>query len=84
LSNSYGLIHTIRKNYSNIKTTLSSEWRKSCDSSNTTCIELKPDSIWNRDISLFENQKDATLFLGIVDSIYLFVYAIVILYFFFF
>jgi hypothetical protein len=79
---SYAFYHAIRKNFSNIKTTISEEWRQSCDkkdlesNSNSSCFPLKPDSLWNRH-SFFDNKNDAALFMGTNDSIFLFFYAFV-------
>ncbi len=65
---SYALFHASRKTFSNIKTTISEEWRGTCDINNYTCSELKPDNIWNRH-SFFGKESDAKIFLGTLGFI---------------
>uniref|UniRef100_A0A3Q4I736 Sugar phosphate exchanger 3 n=1 Tax=Neolamprologus brichardi TaxID=32507 RepID=A0A3Q4I736_NEOBR len=64
---SYVLLHASRKTFSNVKVSISAQWTPSIlnDSSPT----------W-QDNRLFEDEKQATLFLGILDSIFLFSYAV--------
>jgi MFS transporter, OPA family, solute carrier family 37 (glycerol-3-phosphate transporter), member 3 len=75
------LFHAARKSFSNIKTTLSSQWRESCDhdvakNKNYSCIPLEPDNIWNSH-KLFENADDAEFFLGVLDASFLGAYSVV-------
>jgi MFS transporter, OPA family, solute carrier family 37 (glycerol-3-phosphate transporter), member 3 len=70
------MFHATRKTFSNVKTTISEEWRGSCDINNNTCHQLKPDKIWN-DHKFFDDQAGAKLFLGELDAIFLAAYSIV-------
>ena len=73
---SYAAFHITRKTLSNIKTTISAEWRGTCDLGNTTCNRLKPDSVWNERNAL-DSESDAKLFLGALDATFLGAYSIV-------
>ncbi|XP_077981346.1 sugar phosphate exchanger 3-like [Glandiceps talaboti] len=70
---SYSLFHANRKTFSNVKTSLQSEWTPSFH--NSTILPPHPDKIWNNHC-LFETDRDAETFLGILDSIFLFSYAV--------
>uniref|UniRef100_A0A8C7E4Y0 Major facilitator superfamily (MFS) profile domain-containing protein n=1 Tax=Naja naja TaxID=35670 RepID=A0A8C7E4Y0_NAJNA len=62
---SYSLLHASRKTFSNVKVSISSQWTPSCFN----------DSLWNSS-HLFPNAEEATLFLGTLDTIFLFSYAV--------
>uniref|UniRef100_A0A672GSC8 Sugar phosphate exchanger 3 n=1 Tax=Salarias fasciatus TaxID=181472 RepID=A0A672GSC8_SALFA len=71
---SYVLLHASRKTFSNVKVSISAQWTevpKIC----FVCLLLLHiySSIDNR---LFADEKQATLFLGALDSIFLFSYAV--------
>jgi OPA family glycerol-3-phosphate transporter-like MFS transporter 3 len=70
------LFHAARKTFSNVKTTVSEEWRGTCDIGNTNCSQLKPDYLWNEH-TFFTKEADAKLFLGELDAIFLAAYSIV-------
>lgn len=73
----YALFHASRKTFSNIKTTVSDNWRASCDLDDKyhNCTEFKPDSVWNTH-RFFGTESEAKIFLGTLDSIFLSAYAI--------
>ncbi|KAJ7402971.1 Sugar phosphate exchanger 3 [Pitangus sulphuratus] len=62
-----------RKTFSNVKVSISSQWTPSC--LNSTAPELRPHELWNSN-RLFPNPEEATLFLGTLDTIFLFSYAV--------
>ncbi|XP_029453407.1 sugar phosphate exchanger 3 [Rhinatrema bivittatum] len=70
---SYALLHASRKTFSNVKVSISSQWTPS--SLNASAFIVEPEEIWKR-IHLFPNTDAATLFLGLLDSIFLFSYAV--------
>uniref|UniRef100_A0A671VFT1 Sugar phosphate exchanger 3 n=1 Tax=Sparus aurata TaxID=8175 RepID=A0A671VFT1_SPAAU len=70
---SYVLLHASRKTFSNVKVSISAQWTPSV--LNETSMTFKPPVTW-RDNHLFEDEKQATLFLGALDSIFLFSYAV--------
>uniref|UniRef100_A0A452HRH8 Sugar phosphate exchanger 3 n=1 Tax=Gopherus agassizii TaxID=38772 RepID=A0A452HRH8_9SAUR len=70
---SYSLLHASRKTFSNVKVSISSQWTPS--DINTTTLELQPYELWNSS-HLFPNAEEATLFLGTLDTIFLFSYAV--------
>ncbi|XP_074863425.1 sugar phosphate exchanger 3 [Carettochelys insculpta] len=70
---SYSLLHASRKTFSNVKVSISSQWTPSC--LNASDGELHPYELWNSS-HLFPNAEDATLFLGTLDTIFLFSYAV--------
>uniref|UniRef100_A0A8C6Y8X1 Sugar phosphate exchanger 3 n=1 Tax=Naja naja TaxID=35670 RepID=A0A8C6Y8X1_NAJNA len=57
---SYSLLHASRKTFSNVKVSISSQWTP---------------LLWNSS-HLFPNAEEATLFLGTLDTIFLFSYAV--------
>ncbi|XP_048642799.1 sugar phosphate exchanger 3 isoform X3 [Marmota marmota marmota] len=69
---SYSLLHASRKTFSNVKVSISKQWTP--NAFNTT-LEL-PVEIWSSN-HLFPNTEEATLFLGMLDTIFLFSYAVV-------
>jgi len=71
---SYALFHAARKSFSNVKTTISDEWRDSSSSNDKSCL-LKPDDIWNSH-KMYNNANDAKLFLGVLDALFLGAYSI--------
>uniref|UniRef100_A0A8C5ICU8 Sugar phosphate exchanger 3 n=1 Tax=Junco hyemalis TaxID=40217 RepID=A0A8C5ICU8_JUNHY len=71
---SYSLLHASRKTFSNVKVSISSQWTPS--PRNSTAPELQPCELWNSS-HLFQNSEEATLFLGTLDTIFLFSYAVV-------
>ncbi|ESO89870.1 hypothetical protein LOTGIDRAFT_234009 [Lottia gigantea] len=70
---SYAFFHASRKTFSNVKTTISDEWTPSF--SNSTVNETLPNQTWNKH-KLFDNGKDAELFLGVLDATFLTSYAV--------
>ncbi|XP_041819683.1 sugar phosphate exchanger 3 [Chelmon rostratus] len=67
---SYVLLHASRKTFSNVKVSISAQWTPLVQ--NDT---LSPRKTWE-DNHLFADEKQATLFLGALDSIFLFSYAV--------
>uniref|UniRef100_A0A3B5AL20 Sugar phosphate exchanger 3 n=1 Tax=Stegastes partitus TaxID=144197 RepID=A0A3B5AL20_9TELE len=64
---SYVLLHASRKTFSNVKVSISAQW--------TPSIQNDSAPTWE-DNHLFADEKQATLFLGALDSIFLFSYAV--------
>ncbi|XP_073918203.1 sugar phosphate exchanger 3 isoform X4 [Castor canadensis] len=69
---SYSLLHASRKTFSNVKVSISKQWTPSAFNSSA---EL-PVEIWSSN-HLFPSREEATLFLGTLDTIFLFSYAVV-------
>ncbi|XP_054971427.1 sugar phosphate exchanger 3 isoform X4 [Pan paniscus] len=69
---SYSLLHASRKTFSNVKVSISEQWTPSAFN---TSVEL-PVEIWSSN-HLFPSAEKATLFLGTLDTIFLFSYAVV-------
>ncbi|KAM4676310.1 sugar phosphate exchanger 3 [Discoglossus pictus] len=70
---SYALLHASRKSFSNVKVSISNQWTPS--NLNTSVFILEPNKTWNDD-PLFPDAASATLFLGLLDTIFLFSYAV--------
>lgn len=70
---SYVLLHASRKTFSNVKVSISAQWTPFI--LNDSSPAFSPGETW-QDNRLFEDEKQATLFLGILDSIFLFSYAV--------
>ncbi|XP_030071093.1 sugar phosphate exchanger 3 [Microcaecilia unicolor] len=70
---SYALLHASRKTFSNVKVSISSQWTPF--SFNSSVFIVEPDEIW-KNIHLFPDKDAATLFLGLLDTIFLFSYAV--------
>lgn len=70
---SYVLLHASRKTFSNVKVSISAQWTPSPQ--NGSAPSYSPGETWE-DNHLFEDEKQATLFLGALDSIFLFSYAV--------
>ncbi|XP_075458780.1 sugar phosphate exchanger 3 [Ascaphus truei] len=70
---SYALLHASRKSFSNVKVSISSQWTPS--SLNTSVYIVEPNQTWNSN-HLFPDKDSATLFLGLLDTIFLFSYAV--------
>lgn len=68
---SYSLLHASRKTFSNVKVSISKEWTPSAWN---TSAEL-PVETWSSN-QLFPSTEEATLFLGTLDTIFLFSYAV--------
>ncbi|KAM4873877.1 sugar phosphate exchanger 3 [Thomomys bottae] len=68
---SYSLLHASRKTFSNVKVSVSKQWTPSAFN---TSVEL-PIEIWSTN-HLFPSTEEATLFLGTLDTIFLFSYAV--------
>ncbi|XP_019649644.1 sugar phosphate exchanger 3 isoform X2 [Ailuropoda melanoleuca] len=68
---SYSLLHASRKTFSNVKVSISKQWTPSAFNKS---IRL-PVEIWNSN-HLFPSAEEATLFLGTLDTIFLFSYAV--------
>ncbi|XP_064228956.1 sugar phosphate exchanger 3 isoform X2 [Aotus nancymaae] len=68
---SYSLLHASRKTFSNVKVSISEQWTPSAFN---TSVEL-PVEIWSHN-HLFPSSEKATLFLGTLDTIFLFSYAV--------
>lgn len=69
---SYSLLHASRKTFSNVKVSISNQWTPSDFNKS---VEL-PVEIWSSN-RLFPSAEEATLFLGTLDTIFLFSYAVV-------
>uniref|UniRef100_A0A3P8TC47 Sugar phosphate exchanger 3 n=1 Tax=Amphiprion percula TaxID=161767 RepID=A0A3P8TC47_AMPPE len=70
---SYVLLHASRKTFSNVKVSISTQWTPSIQ--NDSAPTFSPSETWE-DNHLFADEKQATLFLGALDSIFLFSYAV--------
>ncbi|KAF7229027.1 sugar phosphate exchanger 3 [Nothobranchius furzeri] len=70
---SYVLLHASRKTFSNVKVSISAQWTPSIQ--NDSIPAFSPSQTWE-DNRLFADEKQATLFLGALDSIFLFSYAV--------
>uniref|UniRef100_A0A3B4XB26 Sugar phosphate exchanger 3 n=1 Tax=Seriola lalandi dorsalis TaxID=1841481 RepID=A0A3B4XB26_SERLL len=70
---SYVLLHASRKTFSNVKVSISAQWTPSIQ--NDSAATFSPGETWE-DNRLFTDEKQATLFLGALDSIFLFSYAV--------
>ncbi|XP_063785014.1 sugar phosphate exchanger 3 [Pseudophryne corroboree] len=70
---SYALLHASRKAFSNVKVSISNQWTPS--GLNTSVYNVDPNKTWN-DNHLFPNPESATIFLGLLDTIFLFSYAV--------
>lgn len=70
---SYVLLHASRKTFSNVKVSISAQWTPSVR--NSSSPEFSPGKTWE-DNRLFANEEEATLFLGVLDTIFLFSYAV--------
>jgi len=68
---SYSLLHASRKTFSNVKVSISKQWTPSAFNKS---IRL-PVEIWSSN-HLFPSAEEATLFLGTLDTIFLFSYAV--------
>uniref|UniRef100_A0A3Q3IUZ9 Sugar phosphate exchanger 3 n=1 Tax=Monopterus albus TaxID=43700 RepID=A0A3Q3IUZ9_MONAL len=64
---SYVLLHASRKTFSNVKVSISAQW--------TPSVQNDSFPTWEKN-HLFADEKQATLFLGTLDSIFLFSYAV--------
>ncbi|KAJ8381997.1 hypothetical protein SKAU_G00027750 [Synaphobranchus kaupii] len=70
---SYVLLHSSRKTFSNVKVSISAQWTPSLLNENSTAFS--PDETWEEN-KLFGDSEEATLFLGVLDTVFLFSYAI--------
>uniref|UniRef100_A0A8C5PW68 Sugar phosphate exchanger 3 n=1 Tax=Leptobrachium leishanense TaxID=445787 RepID=A0A8C5PW68_9ANUR len=70
---SYALLHASRKSFSNVKVSISSQWTPSAFNSSEGVVF--PNETWN-DNHLFPDIHSATIFLGLLDTIFLFSYAV--------
>ncbi|XP_076422569.1 sugar phosphate exchanger 3 isoform X2 [Peromyscus maniculatus bairdii] len=68
---SYSLLHASRKTFSNVKVSISKQWTPSAFN---TSFDL-PAEIWSSN-HLFPSSEEATLFLGTLDTVFLFSYAV--------
>ncbi|KAM6203036.1 sugar phosphate exchanger 3 [Rhynchocyon petersi] len=68
---SYSLLHASRKTFSNVKVSISKQWTPTAFNKSA---EL-PVEVWNAN-RLFPSAEEATLFLGTLDTIFLFSYAV--------
>ncbi|XP_006887224.1 PREDICTED: sugar phosphate exchanger 3 [Elephantulus edwardii] len=68
---SYSLLHASRKTFSNVKVSISKQWTPTAFNQSA---EL-PVEIWNAN-HLFPSAEEATLFLGTLDTVFLFSYAV--------
>ncbi|XP_073423724.1 sugar phosphate exchanger 3 isoform X2 [Dendrobates tinctorius] len=69
---SYSLLHASRKAFSNVKVSISNQWTPT--DLNVSVYNVDPNVTWNGN-HLFPNNKSATIFLGLLDTIFLFAYA---------
>ncbi|CAF1024376.1 unnamed protein product, partial [Didymodactylos carnosus] len=67
----YAVLHAARKIFSNVKASIAEEWSPNA---NYTQHPLKPDNLWNQS-RLFHSPSDATVFLGVLDAVFMFAYA---------
>ncbi|XP_031438934.1 sugar phosphate exchanger 3 [Clupea harengus] len=70
---SYVLLHSSRKTFSNVKISISAQWTPSI--LNSTLPPYSPGETWEENC-LFSDSQEATLFLGALDTIFLFSYAV--------
>ncbi|XP_041111428.1 sugar phosphate exchanger 3 [Polyodon spathula] len=70
---SYALLHASRKTFSNVKVSITAQWTPSIQ--NSSLPILAPGQVWNEN-QLFPSPQEATLFLGALDTIFLFSYAV--------
>ncbi|XP_077450469.1 sugar phosphate exchanger 3 isoform X2 [Stigmatopora argus] len=70
---SYVFLHASRKTFSNVKVSISAQWTPSPQ--NGSAPAFSPGETWEKN-HLFENEEEAMLFLGALDSIFLFSYAV--------
>ncbi|XP_019738646.1 sugar phosphate exchanger 3 isoform X2 [Hippocampus comes] len=70
---SYVFLHASRKTFSNVKVSISAQWTPS--PRNGSAPALLPSETWEKN-RLFADEQQATLFLGALDSIFLFSYAV--------
>uniref|UniRef100_A0A667ZXT5 Sugar phosphate exchanger 3 n=1 Tax=Myripristis murdjan TaxID=586833 RepID=A0A667ZXT5_9TELE len=70
---SYVLLHASRKTFSNVKVSISAQWTPSVQ--NESAPAFSPGQTWE-DNRLFADEEEATLFLGALDTIFLFSYAV--------
>ncbi|MBN3290426.1 SPX3 protein, partial [Polypterus senegalus] len=70
---SYALLHASRKTFSNVKVSISAQWTPSYQ--NVSMYFLVPEEVWSKN-QLFSDLKEATVFLGVLDTIFLFSYAV--------
>ncbi|XP_007950953.1 sugar phosphate exchanger 3 [Orycteropus afer afer] len=68
---SYSLLHASRKTFSNVKVSISKQWTPTAFNKS---VEL-PVETWSSN-RLFPSAEEATLFLGTLDTIFLFSYAV--------
>ncbi|TPP55757.1 Sugar phosphate exchanger 3 [Fasciola gigantica] len=70
----YALLHANRKAFCNLKPTISRVWTP--ESQNESLPTLFPPEKWNRRARLFDSDNDAAVFLGVLDSLFMFSYAL--------
>ncbi|TSK13204.1 Sugar phosphate exchanger 3 [Bagarius yarrelli] len=70
---SYVLLHASRKTFSNVKVSISAQWTPSVRNGSSSAFS--PGKTWE-DNQLFADADQATLFLGVLDTIFLFSYAV--------
>ncbi|KAG5267113.1 hypothetical protein AALO_G00218130 [Alosa alosa] len=70
---SYVLLHSSRKTFSNVKVSISAQWTPSV--LNSTLPPYSPGETWEEN-RMFSDPQEATLFLGVLDTIFLFSYAV--------
>ncbi|XP_072309330.1 sugar phosphate exchanger 3 [Eucyclogobius newberryi] len=70
---SYVLLHSSRKTFSNVKVSISAQWTPTLQ--NGSSAAFSPSETWENN-HLFVDEQQATLFLGALDSIFLFSYAV--------
>lgn len=68
---SYGMLHAARKVFSNVKSTIADEWSPL---ENETFRETQPSNLWNQ-TRLYQSPSDASVFLGVLDAVFMFSYA---------
>uniref|UniRef100_A0A3B4DF66 Sugar phosphate exchanger 3 n=1 Tax=Pygocentrus nattereri TaxID=42514 RepID=A0A3B4DF66_PYGNA len=69
----YVLLHASRKTFSNVKVSISAQWTPSVQ--NASSPAFSPGETWEEN-KLFADNGEATLFLGALDTIFLFSYAV--------
>ncbi|KAH3819366.1 hypothetical protein DPMN_121099, partial [Dreissena polymorpha] len=68
----YALFHATRKTFSNVKSTISSEWT-STPGNETHCN--KPDTLWTAH-HMYAKSDDAETYLGVLDAVFMIAYAV--------
>lgn len=66
----YSLLHANRKAFSNLKPTITKVWTP--EFQNESSPALYPSEKWDRSARLYDSDKDGVIFLGFLDSLFVF------------